>query len=210
VPCPVVVASKEWYQQRVRFVRPSNASAVEQLLGSLSRMEPTYAQTGATLAGELPGGFHHDRYRGSLGLGEARFHRAVKGLRSWQAHRATWIRVVPDDSEIRTGATVVVMLGPSWLAIAAPCRVVAVIDEPSSWGFAYGSLPGHPEQGEQAFVTSIAEDGTVTFEITAFSRPGGALLRLAGPLGRALQRGSSRRYFLALQRFVDGSDSDSV
>jgi uncharacterized protein (UPF0548 family) len=134
----------------------------------------------------------------------------VEGLQSWQAHRLAYVRVVPDDTEIRAGATVIVMLGPSWLAVAAPCRIVTVVSEPSRWGFAYGSLPGHPEQGEEAFVTSIAQDGTVAFDVTAFSRPADALLRLSGPLGRALQRGGSRGYLRALRRFVERRESDGA
>ena len=36
--------------------------------------------------------------------------------------------------------------------LQAPCRVVYVIDEPDIRGFAYGTLPGHPESGEERFV----------------------------------------------------------
>jgi hypothetical protein len=32
------------------------------------------------------------------------------------------------------------------------CRVVAVIDEANRYGFAYGTLPVHPETGEEAFM----------------------------------------------------------
>jgi len=141
-----------------------------------------------------------------LGTGESTFHRAVEGLKSWQAHRLAFVRVVPSGTEIRPGATVIVLLSPSRVAIAAPCRVVVVVDEPSRWGFAYGSLPGHPEQGEEAFVVSIAEDGTVAFDVTAFSRPAASLLRLSGPLSRALQKIGSRGYLRALRHFVERAD----
>jgi uncharacterized protein (UPF0548 family) len=127
----------------------------------------------------------------------------VEGLQSWQAHRLPFVRVVLSDTEVRRGATVVVLLGPRWLAVAAPCRIVAVVNEPTRWGFAYGSLPGHPEQGEEAFVVSIKEDGRVVFEVTAFSRPADPFLKLLGPLGCALQRGGSRGYLRALRRFVE-------
>jgi len=76
---------------------------------------------------------------------------------------------------------VVVTLGTPWLSLAAPCRIVGVLDEPDSWGFAYGTLPGHPEQGEESFVVSIGGDDVVRFRITAFSRPGEWIARLAGP-----------------------------
>jgi uncharacterized protein (UPF0548 family) len=62
-----------------------------------------------------------------------------------------------------------------------------VVSEPGRCGFAYGTLPGHPESGEEAFLLEQHDDGTVTFAVTAFSRPATALARAAGPLGRAIQ-----------------------
>jgi uncharacterized protein (UPF0548 family) len=191
----------------VKLVRPGDASAVERLIESLRRLKLTYSETGATLAAELPSGYRHDHYQATLGFGEATFRRAVEGLQSWQAHRLPGVRVVPHGTEVRPGATVVVTLGTAMLAIAAPCRVIEVIDEPARWGFAYGTLPGHPEQGEEAFVTSMAPGGAVTFEVTAFSRPADALVRLSGPVGRCLQLAGTYGYLRALRRFVERSDS---
>jgi uncharacterized protein (UPF0548 family) len=82
--------------------------------------------------------------------------------------------------------------------LAAPSRVVYVVDEPGRCGFAYGTLPGHSERGEEVFIVSMAEDGTVTFEATAFSRPATWLVLAAGPLGRAIQDRITSRYLSAL------------
>jgi uncharacterized protein (UPF0548 family) len=149
-----------------------------------------------------PEGFHHDRYQILLGHGTGTFQRAVNGLKSWRAHTAPGFRVFPQDEEIRTGATVVVTLGTPYLALAAPCRIVRIIDEASRWGFAYGTLPDHPEEGEEAFVVSISPDETVLFEIVAFSRPGDPLVRLLGPFGRAVQKGGTHCYLRSLRRYV--------
>lgn len=86
------------------------------------------------------------------------------------------------------GGVVVLGLGLGASRISAPCRVVYVIDEPDRRGFAYGTLPGHPERGEEAFIISRHRDATVTFTITAFSRPASPLGKAAGPAGRAVQR----------------------
>ena len=169
---------------------------------SLGEAQPTYSDIGASLAGLGPEGFHHDRYQILLGHGSETFHRAVNGLKSWKAHTAPGFRVFPQDEEIRIGATVVVTLGAPFLALAAPCRIVRVIDEPSRWGFAYRTLPGHPEEGEEAFVVSISPDETVLFEIVAFSRPGDSLVRLLGPIGRGVQKGGTHGYLRALRRYV--------
>jgi uncharacterized protein (UPF0548 family) len=188
----------------MRFVRPSDSTAMRKMVEVLGKAEPTYSDIGATLAGTPPDGFHHDHYEAVLGTGPETFQRAVAGLKAWEAHRLPVVRVFPNDQEICTGATVVVTLGTPILALAAPCRIVSVIDGQTRWGFAYGTLPGHPEQGEEAFVVSMSPDQTVRFEIEAFSRPAHPLVRLSGPIGRAVQKGGTGGYLRALKRFVDG------
>jgi len=175
---------------------------MKSLLSSLYDAQPTYANMGATLGGVQPEGFRHDSYDVVLGHGVETFQRAVHGLKTWEAHRVSGIRVFPEDQEIRTGTTVVVTLGTPLVALAAPCRIVSVIDEQARWGFAYGTLPGHPEQGEEAFIVSISPDESVQFEIIAFSRPGDVIVRLSGPIGRALQMGGTNAYLRALRRYV--------
>jgi hypothetical protein len=55
--------------------------------------------------------------------------------------------------------------------VVCPCRVVHVVDEPRRRGFAYGTLPGHPEQGEESFTVTHEADDSVVFRVAAFSRP---------------------------------------
>ena len=179
---------------------------MERLVDSLRQAQPTYADVGATLVGGQPEGYHHDHYETVLGHGFETFGRTVKGLKAWEAHRGPGIRVFPDGQVIRTGATVVVTLGTALVALAAPCRIISVIDEQTRWGFAYGTLPGHPEQGEEAFVVSIAPDESVRFEIVAFSRPADPLVRLSGPIGRGIQKGGTNGYLRSLRRYVDQVD----
>lgn len=190
----------------MRFVRPSDAAAMERCVADLQSAEPTYSDIGATLAGKRPEGFHHDRYEAVIGEGPEAFRRAVTGLKTWKAHRLPGMRVFPEDREIRSGATVVVTLGTPIASIAIPCRVVGVVDGQTRWGFAYGTLPGHPEQGEESFAVSMDPDGAVHFEIEAFSRPADPLVRLSGPIGRGVQRGGTGAYLGALKRYVEAPD----
>lgn len=74
------------------------------------------------------------------------------------------------------------------------------MDEPDRVGFAYGTLPGHPECGEQSFVVTRDETGAVWFTIRAFSRPARWFSRLGAPVTRVLQRLATRRYLRALTR----------
>jgi uncharacterized protein (UPF0548 family) len=173
------------------------------MVEDLKSAEPTYSDVGGTLAGTRPDGFHYDHYETLLGRGPDAFQRAVTGLKTWKAHRLPGMRVYPQRQQILTGATVVVTLGTPIVALAIPCRIVSIIDGQTSWGFAYGTLPGHPEQGEEAFIVSMSPDKDVRFEIKAFSRPGDPLVRLSGPIGRAVQKGGTGGYLRALQRFVN-------
>ena len=186
----------------MRFVRPNDSGSIERFIIALGSAELTYSDVGCTLTGEQPAGFHHDQRSVVLGRGSRPFRRAVEGLQTWQAHRLPGVRVFPEHAEIRSGTMVVVTIGTPLFALAAPCRIVEVVDDPARWGFAYGTLPGHPEQGEEAFVVSMGDDEEVRFEVTAFSRPGDPVVRLSGPVGRQLQNIGARGYVRALQRFV--------
>jgi uncharacterized protein (UPF0548 family) len=186
----------------MKFVRPSDVSSIDRLVDALRSVEPSYTEIGYALAGTMPSGYRNNRYEAVLGQGPEAYQRAIDGLRSWKAHRLPGIDVLPRETQIRSGATVIVTLGTPALSLAAPCRIVGVLEESSRWGFAYGTLPGHPEQGEEAFVVSISTKGAVRFEITAFSRPGDKTVRLLGPVGRAIQTAGTNGYLRALRRFV--------
>jgi len=82
--------------------------------------------------------------------------------------------------------------------VKAPARVVYVVDEPTRKGFAYGTLKGHPEDGEEAFIVEIQEDGSVWLRITAFSRPANFFWWLVYPVLRLSQEFFTRRYERAL------------
>jgi len=88
-------------------------------------------------------------------------------------------------------------------SMAAGGRIIAVVKEPRCFGFAYGTLPGYPEQGEAAFVVTTGDDRVVRFGIRAFSRPGDPVNRRAGVLGRGLQSAAMKGYLRAIRKFMD-------
>ena len=99
-----------------------------------------------------------------------------------------------------SGTVVLMRWGPGALSVRIACRVVDVTDEPRRRGFAYGTLPGHPEAGEERFLVEQAEGGRILFTITAYSRPATTLARLGGPISRAAQSVMTQRYLRALDR----------
>lgn len=165
------------------------------------RASYSYTEVGAT-RGAFPSGYHAGHYEIGLGSADRVFERAVEGLRRWEAHRGAGTRVVPTDAPIAADQTVLVALAFPLVTIVALCRIVYVTDEPGRFGYAYGTLDGHPEQGEESFHV-VRANGETRFEISAFSRPRHPLARLGSPVAHRLQTKVTEQYLTALERFVD-------
>ncbi|MCU1586599.1 MAG: hypothetical protein JWN31_92 [Frankiales bacterium] len=162
----------------------------------MSGLPFTYAEVGAT-TGSLPAGYDHVRETQVLGTGSELFRTAVQQLMTWDLHRRSGLRILAAEERAVPGAVLVTSFGLGPLRLRIPCRVVYVVDEPRRVGFAYGTLPGHPEVGEELFVIELRDD-TVVLTVTAFSRPGTWWSRLGRPVGRRVQRLVTRRYLAAL------------
>jgi uncharacterized protein (UPF0548 family) len=187
----------------VLLTRPLSRTRLDELVAEQSPLAPTYAEVGGTRDATFPPGYQHDRYEALLGGDQRSFSAGVAALNRWEAHRGAGVDVTPVDVAIADGATVVLALplGP-FRAIAA-CRVVYVIDEPDTFGFGYGTLPLHPEQGEEAFLIERDGDGLVWFRLAAFSRPKDRLARIGAPVSRVIQRRVTRGYLRAMTRAVN-------
>jgi uncharacterized protein (UPF0548 family) len=92
------------------------------------------------------------------------------------------------------------MLG-LWCLCSA--RIVYVVDEPNRFGFAYGTLPGHVESGEERSLVERTEDGTAWYDVRAFSRPRHVLTRIGYPVVRWLQKRFVRESAAVMQRAVE-------
>jgi len=162
----------------------------------------TYAEVGASFDADLPAGYHHVRASTDLGTGDDVWARAVAGIRSWAAHRGAGIAVVPADAPITEGTTVAVVTTIGPVRVLAACRIVRVVDEAGRFGFAYGTLPSHPEEGEEHFVVTHDGDGAVRFDVVAFSRPHDLLTKLGGPVPRRFQARATRQYLQGMRDAV--------
>ena len=163
-------------------------------LHDLARRSLTYPEVGAT-AGELPAGYHHTRASAVIGTGRDRFEQAGADVLRWGMQRGAGLRVQATTEAAAVGTELVVGLGP----VPAPCRVVYVLDEADRRGFAYGTLAGHPESGEELFsVRFDPASDAVHAEVVAFSRPATWWSRLGGPVTRLLQRVVTRRYLTGI------------
>jgi uncharacterized protein (UPF0548 family) len=163
-------------------------------LYTISHMPLTYPEVGAT-AGPPPPGYRHLGFVSQVGAGHLRYEEAADAVMHWGMQRGAGLRVEASSDVVEVGAVVVVKMG----FLKAPCRVVYVIDEPGVRGFAYGTLPGHPESGEERFV--VRHDpvtAAVYAEVSAFSRPATWWSKAGGPLTSLAQRMIAKRYVRAV------------
>jgi uncharacterized protein (UPF0548 family) len=163
-------------------------------LTELAALQLTYREVGAT-AGPLPDGYHHVRKSAVIGHGRPRFDDAAAKVMRWGMLRGAGVRVDATSEVATVGSEVLVGLGP----VRAPCRVVYVVDEPDRRGFAYGTLPGHPESGEELFAVRFdPATGDVHAEVVAFSRHATWWSKLGSPVTALMQRVITSRYLTAL------------
>ena len=112
--------------------------------------------------------------------------------------------------EVGDAVCLTVQLAPLWLLFG--CRVVYVLDEERSQsaaadnqvkrsGYAYGTLAGHPERGEECFsVEWNRSNNEVWYDIVALSQPGNLLVTLAKPFARKMQARFARESGAAMQK----------
>lgn len=164
----------------------------------------TYGDAGATRGEDWPAGFAHDRNGVVLGSGREVFAKACAALREWRMFPAGWTVIVPGDAPQEEGNCVALLIrvfGVWWLNSA---RIVYTLEGTAPGvaarvGFAYGTLPGHVECGEECFAVTMLEDGTVRYDLRAFSRPRLWLVKLAKPLARWQQRRFVRESLAAMK-----------
>jgi uncharacterized protein (UPF0548 family) len=164
-------------------------------LDALEELPLTYPDVGATAAGQLPAGYGHLAMATQIGTGQERFEQAADAVMHWGMQRGAGLRVRASSETAVVSAVVLVGLG----FLRAPCRVVYVIDEPDVRGFAYGTLPGHPESGEERFAVRRDPTTSAVFaEVSAFSRPATWWSKAGGPLVPVAQRVIAKRYLRAV------------
>ena len=133
-----------------------------------------------------------------LGPGEARWARAAADVLRWRVKTASGF-VVRDDRPATVGARLSIEARVAGLVVREPVEVVAVISRDDRVGFAYRTLPGHPVEGEEAFVVH-REDGIVRLTVRSLTRPSPAPgWRALYPALRLAQAAARRRYLRALR-----------
>ncbi len=181
--------------------RKPDLTKIQSFLDRQRTLPFSYEPVGAT-AGDPPAGFVVDHTRVELGQGLAVFAAGRAALERWEQFRLGWLEAVSFAAPIREGEVAGIVaraLGLWWLNA---CRIVYVIDElsPRRFGFAYGTLPGHVEAGEERFLIETDEAGRVWYDILAFSRPRHVLAKIGYPYVRRMQKRFARDSAAHVQR----------
>jgi len=193
----LITALRGSYPMSIRLRRPGVAR-LEELLDACVGEAMTYGPVGVSLDEAVATSLHRARWETVLD-GQACFERGSAAICNWAVHRGSGLTVLADGPlAVGTNVAIVAPLPLGFVEIT--CRVVAVIDEPGVFGFAYGTLPVHPERGEESFILTGAPDGTVRFVVAAASEPAHPLARLASPIAARLQDRAGLRYLAAMQR----------
>lgn len=158
------------------------------------RSEPVTAPASAETAAAQ--GFR--RIEKETGLARRDLAGAAVDLLTWRLHDRAGLQVRASDLRVHVGTVAVLCVGIGPMSVLAPCRVTEVIDEPDRQGFAYGTLPGHPERGVERFEILRDRSGGLTLRISGYSRPGTLLTRLGAPVALGVQAVITRRYMRGL------------
>lgn len=188
----------------IRIARPSEA-LIARWLADREECPWSYPDVGAS-RGAAPAGYTVAHHRVALGEGARAFRRATEAMHRWAMFQLGWIEIFPPAARIREGTTVAVVAHHFGMWSLNACRIVYVVDERADvdrFGFAYGTLTDHAVQGEERFTVEWRHaDDVVTYDLFAFSRPGGILTSIGRPLVRRLQRRFARDSLRAMQHAV--------
>ncbi len=170
------------------FIKIPNQLKINTFVEKQGQLDFTYDNLLATQnADDRVEGFDNDFAQKIIGEGEMAFEKAKKHLRAWKMFPSAWTKILPEDQPIEVGVTVAMFARFFGLWWRNACKIVYVIDEPRRFGFAYGTLPGHIERGEELFLIEWKADNQVYYSIKAFSRPRHIFAKIGYPLVRILQ-----------------------
>ena len=168
----------------ISFLRPS-VPQIQTYLSTQHRQPFSYDFPGETCSTPTPRrGWNIDHARVLLGHGESCFDCARRAIDAWRMFPSELTTVhcsAASTPPPRAAQTVAILYRAAllhlWLLF--PARVVYLLDETTRenetaihrYGFAYGTLPDHPERGEERFLVEWNEsDNTVHYDLLAISQ----------------------------------------
>lgn len=136
---------------------------------------------------KTPKGYNEDYYFIGLGKGDLVWQKAKEAMNQWKHFPASFTKIYPNTTKLESGNIVLVMIHILGFWWRNPAKIVYTFDEHERFGFSYGTLQEHAEQGEEAFWISRDKDNLVTYHLRAISKPNFWAAKLAYPLTRKYQ-----------------------
>ena len=188
------------------FSEPSVAQ-IETFLAEQKDLPVSYGEVGASKSA-IPSGYPINHHRVQLGKGENTFARAKTAIQNWAMYLLEWTRLRPLDAPVIVGEVVCVVVNHGFCWSLNPCRIIYLLEEKGAierFGFAFGTLPGHSEEGEERFVVEWHHgDDSVWYELLSFARPHHVLAKIGFPFVGLFQRRFARDSQSAMLKFVEG------
>ncbi|MBA2737675.1 MAG: DUF1990 domain-containing protein [Pyrinomonadaceae bacterium] len=158
---------------------------IENFVAAQRDLPFSYREVGASQS-RIPAGYPINHHRIQLGIGADAFARAKAALQSWTMYRLEWTHLYPINPPIAVGEVVCVIANHRFCRSLNPCRIIYVLEEAGGaaerYGFAFGTLPGHSEEGEERFIVEWRrDDDSVWYEILSFARPHHILAKIGFP-----------------------------
>lgn len=139
-----------------------------------------------------------------VGHGDDDWTRASRDLLRWAVKTRSGF-LVDTDAPVQAGRHERIRVRLPGMTVVEPVEVVSVVEQPDRVGFAYRTLPGHPVDGEEAFILSRGADGSVALTVRSLTRRAPQQpWRLLFPLLLVAQRVAKRRYLRALRSPAPG------
>ena len=176
-------------------IRRPTESKIADYLGRQAEQPCSYDSVGCIRDVPAPRrGWNVDRERVLLGNGRPVFDCAKAAIDGWRMFPSK-IATVHSATAPREGLNVAVLYHaaplPIWILMAARVTAVFHETEPADqklverYGFAYRTLPDHPERGEERFLVEWNHaDDSVWYDLLAVSQPAHWIARLGYPYTR--------------------------
>jgi uncharacterized protein (UPF0548 family) len=172
------------------FSEPSDAQ-IENFLAEQRDLPFSYGEVGAS-QNTIPSGYPINRQRVQLGNGDNTFARAKNAIQNWAMYELKWTRLYPSHTPVAAREVVCVVVNHGFCWSLNPCRIIYTLEEKGEierFGFAFGTLPGHSEEGEERFtVVWHHADDSVWYELFSFARPHHILAKIGFPFVRLTQQ----------------------
>jgi uncharacterized protein (UPF0548 family) len=168
-----------------------SVAQIEDFLARQKDLPFSYSEVGASQTA-IPSGYPVNHHRIQLGVGADVFARAKDAVQNWTMYKLAWTRLYPSNTPVAVGNVVCVVVNHGFCWSINPCRIIYILEksgEVEKFGFAFGTLPGHSEEGEERFKVEWRHaDDSVWFEILAFALPHHILAKIGFPFVGLFQR----------------------